>query len=500
MRSNRLRLFVGSVLLAASLSLGAAWTARNLGQIPDYPDTAEYLRLAKGQRPDQYRGVVYPKLLSQIDHLVPRRQILHRGARGLVWAQGVQMILSLAALAYFVSVMLPPGGLASERWRARKVLGSALLVLLLWLDPLVSHHNLSILTDSLALSASLVFCAAFSAVLTRGVAQRWAGAVMLVAYIVLANTRPEKNFVLLGTGLATIVACLLLRRPKGASFVPAAPRLIAIGAIVAFGFLATLLVQRVTFQPGKRMPTSEWILHHRVIYPHLSVVYPVLPDDLKKQIRPKWARRYDMNIGSPRKVIMRIAGRADERSRITRRLAAIVARERWARIGVDILADTAENIFATLSFYGRMGVLATGGEETSKKLFRSGGSRYTYFKLSEATPALARAYVSVSGLLVLVAGVALISVLRARRANAAPARHGAWAPWIPWLPVLSFCLMNALVFSLTANLVLIRYTLPAHVAFVAFAYRGFADWVVAPQGARDLAGQTRLLDGQEEEE
>jgi hypothetical protein len=117
-------------------------------------------------------------------------------------------------------------------------------------------------------------------------------------------------------------------------------------------------------------------------------------------------------------------------------------------------------------------------EETSAKLERLDGSVYTYAKLSEAAPALSRAHLAVSALLLVTGSVAWIRETRARRgAASSPERRAAS---LAWLPTAAFCLTNALAFSLSANLVHIRYTIFAHVVFLAFVYSALVGWALAP--------------------
>jgi hypothetical protein len=301
---------------------------------------------------------------------------------------------------------------------------------------------------------------------------------MLASYLVLAAIRPEKNFVLLGTGLATIVGCLLWRRVRGPGSSPSPRRLIALGTLVVLGFGLALPTRSEPSRPNRRMPASEWVLHHRIIYPHLTSVRAELPEDLERRFPPRVARRYDADPLGPRKVIARVARGAEDRARITRRLAAIVVRERWGTIALDVVSDTVENLVATLSFYGRLGALTVADEETSAKLERLDGSVYTYAKLSEAAPGLSRAHLAVSALLLVTGSVAWIRETRARRgAASSPERRAAS---LAWLPTAAFCLTNALAFSLSANLVHIRYTIFAHVVFLAFVYSALVGWALAP--------------------
>ncbi|MCZ6727840.1 MAG: hypothetical protein O7A98_10885, partial [Acidobacteria bacterium] len=480
---SRRRLLILAVLVVPALGIGVLWTFEHVGRVPTYADTHQYLRAARQLKVDEYRGIAYPGLLAVVDRLHPGPSILARRAPGQSWIQASQMALCAGALTYFVAVLLPFGRPAFTRGGQGGRWALGLLVLLLLLDPLVSHFNLSLMPDALALSGSLVFCAAFVDFLRRSSPVWVSGALLSIGYLVLANTRAEKNFVLLATGLTTIAITWWLGRRRYRERLAPASRLLAAAAIIALGFAATMVVQRATYKPRGRMTTSEWILHHRIIYPHLSAVYERLPDHLKRQIPPRQARRYDLNISSPRRVLKTISLRIDISSAFTRELAVIVAREYWPAIGLDIVRDTGENVFASLSFYFRLGALAIGGEETSRAWFPSGGSRYTYTKLAEVRPALSLAYLASAAILLLAAIFA--SILVALRKCPKEESLSRQTTLEQWLPVASFCLFNALAFSLTADLVHIRYTLFAHTVFLALALRGLAEWAIA---ARPVMG------------
>lgn len=490
---TRGRLLVLALFATPTLLLGALWTAENLGSVPTYKDTRQYLRLARELKVDRYRGIAYPGLLAAVDRMHPGATILRPRAQGQSWVQLAQIFLSVLGLTYFAAVLMSLRRRESERsaWSSR--LWLVLWVLLMALDPLVSHFGLSLMPDALALSASLVFCAAFTSLLTKP-SKIWIPIVLLaVSYLVLANTRAEKNLVLLATGVTTIAASWWLRRASGGTRGASRSRLLIAGAVVSLGFAATLAVQQATYRPQGRMPMGEWLLHHRIIYPHLTEVYDKLPDQLKERIPPRKARRYDRKITGPRRVLKTISGNSEDRKQMAHELAAIVVRERWPTIAFDIGRDSVENVFATLSFYYRLGVLAVGGEELSQRWFRSGGSRYTYTKLSEEKPGLSLAYVVSAALLLLASIVASVVVLRRRGLEL---RRNLPGGLEPWLPVASFCLFNALAFSLTADLVHIRYTLLAHTVFTGLAIRGFLEWASPARPAGDccsveITGQSR---------
>ena len=68
---NRARLLLVTLAAAvtAQVVIGAVWWLRNLEDIPAYGDTSEYLRLASSLHVDQYRTILYPAMLREVQNI-----------------------------------------------------------------------------------------------------------------------------------------------------------------------------------------------------------------------------------------------------------------------------------------------------------------------------------------------------------------------------------------------------------------------------------------------
>src|SRR5437867_4584802 len=103
---------VFAVLIGLQLLLGITWAAQNLGHVPGYGDTTEYLELARSLKVDPYRGIAYPALLALANAVSPGSGLLEwRGGPApaiVLLIQLVQILVCLASLVYFTRVVVAP--------------------------------------------------------------------------------------------------------------------------------------------------------------------------------------------------------------------------------------------------------------------------------------------------------------------------------------------------------------------------------------------------------
>ena len=479
---------LAAVLAAALLVLGAAWGVANLGDVPHYGDTVEYVHLAQTLEVDDYRGVLYPAFLAGLDRLLGEPSILRpfvawheEGPCDLsprfAGVQLVQAALFLPALAYFVLVFAgwaPRGGLGSGRRRRVAVL---VLVALLALDPLVAHFQLSVMTDGLALAGSMVFCAALTDLRWRRTSRPLAVALLLVSFLVTAGLRAEKRWVLLATVLGVLLAWWLLRRRSGA--VPRLSRgaLLALLLATAGGFAAVTAVQRAVHRESGRWPLVTSMLQQRVIFPNVVATYGSLPEWIRRRIPPPAAEHFDRHHQNGRQIVDQVTrGDVAERERMVREMAAVAWRGRWPHIVGDVLRDAAENVLATPSFYVRLATHAAVDEQRFREIFYSDGTRWTYTRLEQHHPRLSRPYLAVAAALLL-AGVAL-ALARWRTLRRAGRGRPSAETLAYHAPVAVFVLLNAVLFAVASDLVHVRYALLAHVALLLAV--GSAALAVAP--------------------
>lgn len=476
MTSKRIALFCVACLVVGYLGVGVAWTSINLGDLPPYGDTGEYVELSHVLKVDQYRGILYPALLALATRcwgsFEPNEE------PSVLGVQLLQLGVCLLSLAYFLSVFVDMRGLRTAGGRTLAAPATLVLFLLLFFDPLLAHFNLSIMPDGLALSGSMIFCAALGDLGVRRSPTLLSGALLLVGLLLAAGLRAEKSYVMLATGLVTVAFWLALGRRHPTALTPGLRRrATAALLVVSIGFGSGALAHRAFFQESERWPAWTTIAHQRIIFPNLHLAYADLPPEAKQLIRPSDAVLYDMRIHNTWKVIDRVTGNDPvKRDRLTRQLIGPVLKKRWAAIAGSTLTGTLEHILAPFSFYARLAAWIWRGEKESAFRVHFEATPWTYYKLAGSHPRLSRLLVTLSGAVFLVAVMLSLLQLRAR-----VARSG-WTPSprtrVLLAPVVAFCAVNALAFSLVGALVHIRYVVFAHAAVLLLVYAGAMRWLL----------------------
>jgi hypothetical protein len=485
-------------LLALPLAAGATWTLRNLGSIPHYGDSLDYVELAQTGRVDDYRGVAYPAFLSLVHRLAPDEDwlvglesevlelptapIACHAAPGLVYVQLAQLGLALLAALYVLGVVLDVPALRRE-WGAGRARALHLgLALLLVLDPLVAHYSLAVMTDGLTLWSCGVAAAAWAELTVRRRSPLRSGLVLFGAATLASSLRPEKAMVLLGTAALAPAAGLLLARLRPA----AGPSRRGLGTalavvVLAFG-LVTGLKSAAPASDDDRWPLTTTLLHFRLVYPHLEEIHPALPPEVRERITPEAAAFYDRKIHNSWKVMDAVSGGDPElRDELTRAMVATALREVPGKIALDCAGDTFENLFTTPFLHARAAAWEERGGDLASLPRGSNGSVWNLVFLSYHDPAASRALVTASWVALLAAAAAAV-VLRRRRA--VPRREGA-RPLATALPFLSLWVVNSAVFALSANFVEFRYALFSHALLVAVLYGALLAGLLAPRERAD---------------
>ena len=504
---RRVLLVVWLALVCTQLALGVAWLSQNLDAIPDYGDTGDYLQLARTMEVDAYRGIAYPAFIAGVNRLPGGAGLLRSAGRdagggqklkaGVLYLQGIQLLACLAGIAYFLRVFVTRvEAKAGARWIAPAA--SVLLLLLVFFDPLVVHFGLSVMTDGLALAASLAFCAAL-ADFGLGRSRRWlSGPVLLVAFVLAASLRVEKMWVLACATLATLGVWSLAQRratPEERVLTPA--RAVQIAALLLLGGLTVSYLHRSSRVDSRRWPMYDSMLHARIVFPNVSKVYDELPKRIQSRISRKEAERHDTESSIVGYRIINDATGASgpirakdrramaegggtrpsaerERRDMLQTIAGVVLRERWLALAADVVKDALENVAATFSFYVRLGILARTGDVSC-----ADGTQKTYEVLSKRRPRASLRYVVSSVVLVLSSTALAALALARRKRSGAPLVER--RSLVTWTPVAAFVLANACAFALRADMVHIRYMLLAHTAFLVLAFRGALEWLAAEE-------------------
>jgi hypothetical protein len=449
-------------LSVAYLLIGATWTARSFGYLTPYGDTFEYIRLSQGMQVDEYRGVLYPFLLHWMGGG-------DQSPFNPLPIQIVQTLLFAVSLAYFFRIAFGVTFFRRRHHGQAVPLWAVGTFCLLALDPLISHFNLSVMTDSLCLSCVLVFCSTLGDMATRR-RRLWVPASLcLVSFVAAANLRVEKLAVLSVTALFSCVAWWMLGRRAGANPVLRGT-IYSILLIIGTGSLATFAIRHATYRYQGRWDTVTTVLNQRVIYPHLADIYDQLPGDVKSRLSPEDARKYDKRIHNTWDVINQISGRnAAVRQNLTEQMSRVAIQQRWPQLAASICADTVEHLLATPSFYARLALWMAQGKNPSAFRDEFQAVPFTYSVFAYPYRLLSFVYMLVAGAMFGIVGILAIRTAWIRRPIPRSSEIPARAVML-WTPVVLFWVSNAMVFSLTASLVHIRWVLFSHFICLSVIY------------------------------
>jgi hypothetical protein len=458
------------VVASAYALLGGIWTAEQLGDVPHYGDTLEYLDLATRRGVDRYRGFLYPRFLEAVararsapgmlEHFDPEstRQPRCAAPPGLAAVQVLQLALGAGFLFWALWLLRP--ALLPRRSRPRAAALLVAVALLVLLDPLVAHFHVSVMTDALALSGSLLFCAALSAWRLASARPAAVAPALVAGLFVAGGVRVEKGPLLLATAAASLALWRWRDRGRG-EHAGTAAALVQVALPVLVAFSAVTAVQRASFHEYEHR-WSMWVslVHERIVFPHLVDVYDRLPERVRARLSPEDAARYDSSIQEARAVMRAVTRRHRVRpEKLTRDMGTTALRARWAQIVLDVATDAGEHLVPTLSWPARLAVAEAAGRDRYARWSRSEGALWTWEQLSFHHPRLSLAHLLAAGAFLATAGAAALAARRRVGPGPSLARGGLD-------PFLVFAVTNALAFALSSDLVNVRYALFAHASVV----------------------------------
>jgi len=343
---------------------------------------------------------------------------------------------------------------------------------LLLFDPIVGHYNLSLMSDALACSFSLVFCAAFSDLATRRISPWASGSVLLVSFNLAAGLRVEKKWILLATAL--VCALAWWRSRWGTTpCEPATPgrrqRLALALLLVGISVAGSSALHRHFYQPSNWMPLLESSVHARIAVGHLGEVYEALPERTRSRISREDADYYDAHVNNPPRLMQRItAGDAAVRRQMTLDIARAVLPRLWPEILFDIGRDALEDLVPTIAFNFRIGVWKLWGPKVFQTWYFSNFAVWDYQRLVMHHPRLSDAYL-LTAVVVFLAALPLASI-RFLSWFRESSRDELRADVSSRLPALTLWMLNAAAFAATVNSVNVRYAIIAQVVVLAGIY------------------------------
>ncbi len=284
--NNSYKIILATILLfiAINLLVGLIWIACNLSHIPQYGDTPEYLFLSKQLRVDQYRGIFYPYFIHFCNSLPYCNNFK---THTIIYSiQIVLTFFSSSFLAYSFLVFSKKNNYSYQTKLLPLIIG-----FLVSLDPLLAHFSLTILTDSLANSFTMLFLGCLILILKN---RRRIIHIIIAAicFIIISLTRVDKFYFSLGMFLWFLFFLIIKNKKHNHPYKNTATFFIFIIFISMAGINS--IKNKTQIYNNNRPPLDRTCLaFNRIVWPRMSKVYDYLPENIKKNITKTEAIKFD---------------------------------------------------------------------------------------------------------------------------------------------------------------------------------------------------------------
>ena len=336
--------YIVYVFIAIQIGMGIWWMIQNITAIPCFGDSTEYINLSQSLQLDEYRTILYPLILRVAIAIgnrmhVPYQVLIYTG----------QILLSFGSI-YYVCWNLFAREDKSVDWR--KCIFYTLGIMTI---PVVNFLNLTILTDSLALSFMLVILVQIGKVWKNETLRAVDVVVLVGAFLLEALVRADRIY---SCTLYLIVYSVirLIRKVDWKRFA-----IVAVAVVLTAA--AAIGINRSTQTPGMydRVSTNlDFILLDRVVWPNMSANYDDFSEEIRNTISLEEAVKFDEHNNN---VMYYLAPMVEERvgteraSAMYREMAKVV----WKNEPGKVMGDTAKCFLgfffphtnAYLSYHGK---------------------------------------------------------------------------------------------------------------------------------------------------
>lgn len=270
-----------SIYMLCQIILGIIWMAQNIHTIPQFGDTAEYISLSQSLVVDEYRAILYPILLRIAIHLQNVWGIEYQIF--MYFGQTILCFLCIFYACNYIRKELFDDGFEHKRG----LLVDLFISLYLMTVPMITFHNFTILTDSIALSALIVVVIQLIRISKEKIKVS-NYIIFFISYMIEIMIRADRVY---SVGIFVIAFCIvqLIRKQNFKKNV------ILVGV-----YLITVLlnfgINYKTQQKGAygRIETNlEFVLLDRVVWPHMVENYEFFDDDVKSVVTIDDAVNFD---------------------------------------------------------------------------------------------------------------------------------------------------------------------------------------------------------------
>lgn len=325
-------------MMFLQIPLFLTWAFCNIGAKPSFGDATEYFNLSKDLVLDEYRPVLYPLVIRLARWLGETCLMPYQ-----FYVYCLQAAVSYCCLLFAVCVASAAmdGGSGARRPTRRHYFLAAYL----WSFPMIGFMNFAGMSDSIALSATVVFLCGLFAVYA-GARVTWRTALPLAGSFAIGSlVRGDRLFLFSFFAAVSGVPVLLLRREKRRETLRAL-------AVVALSALAVAGVNRATQKPGchgRPRTTFSFVLLDRIVWPHMRECYYDFPLEVRQVVSIADSKKFDANNNNVMYVFakkMNAAIGEEKAHQLYRTMAKTVFRARTKRVVGEIAHDIAKGFFA----------------------------------------------------------------------------------------------------------------------------------------------------------
>ncbi|HGY9285869.1 TPA: hypothetical protein ACNTWS_002492 [Escherichia coli] len=267
---------ITALSLISNIAIGAIWVYINFDAIPAYGDTTEYFSLSKTLIVDQYRGILYPAILRVASILSGYLPVTH-----LIYT--IQLILCTFSIFYFCTTIL------DKNKRAKSL--SFIIAISVTLNPLIAHFCMSILTDSLTTSFTIIFISSLIRALSRDSTTKQTCFDFLIAalsLIMMSSLRIDKLYMSIFVFLFSICTLIFLAKNN------VSRALMGLSFLLISASAAIAIKHSTTAYNHNRPPLDiSSMAFNRVVWPRMTEVYPFLDNTVKSQITIDDSKLFD---------------------------------------------------------------------------------------------------------------------------------------------------------------------------------------------------------------
>lgn len=323
------------ILMTIQILLGIIFVIKNIGYMPEYGDSKEFLELAQTMELDSYRPFVYPLFLNISGKIA---NLLKTNITYIVYS--VQIIVNVFASLVLVNTLKKIFNLKISN----KEVG--LYTLFILFIPFNIHFNMSIKCDSLASSFTILFLCYLIRYLNeeKNIFAIYTFLTMFIA----SNIRSERIYFLSFILLCIILWELATRLIKKDIKKTNTKKIIVLACILFLGIITTN-ISKLVFQDEnanqRSQPTISMYLYERIVGNTLPDIYDYLPDDIKEVISYEEALSLssDRNCYKlPYETLYEIDGNLDRANTIIK----IAVRRNLPNVLINTGSDFIKNVFS----------------------------------------------------------------------------------------------------------------------------------------------------------